>query len=46
MPRSPDPTRNRLIAAGERLFAERGVDNVSLREITRASGSRNVVALQ
>lgn len=46
MPRSPDPARNRLIAAGERLFAERGIDNVSLREISRESGSRNVVALQ
>jgi AcrR family transcriptional regulator len=46
MPRSPDLARARLIAAGERLFAERGIDNVSLREISRESGSRNVVALQ
>jgi AcrR family transcriptional regulator len=46
MPRSPDPARDRLIDAGARLFAERGIDSVSLREISRASGSRNVVALQ
>jgi AcrR family transcriptional regulator len=46
MPRSADHTRHRLIAAGEQLFAERGIDNVSLREISRTSGSRNVMALQ
>jgi AcrR family transcriptional regulator len=39
-------TRTRLIEAGERLFAERGIDAVSLREISRASGARNAVALQ
>ncbi|KUN57419.1 hypothetical protein AQJ46_47645 [Streptomyces canus] len=32
--------------AGVRLFAEHGIDNVSLREITRAAGARNSVALQ
>lgn len=46
MPPSPEPARRALIAAGERLFAERGIDNVSLREISRASGARNAVALQ
>ena len=46
MARSPDPTRTRLIQAGEQLFAARGIDNVSLREITRISGARNAVALQ
>src|SRR5581483_7009811 len=46
MPRSPDPARARLVSAGERLFAERGIDNVSLREISRESGARNVIALQ
>jgi AcrR family transcriptional regulator len=46
MARSPEPTRTKLIQAGERLFAEHGIDNVSLREITRAAGARNVVALQ
>jgi AcrR family transcriptional regulator len=39
-------TKARLVAAAERLFAERGVDGVSLREITRASGARNAVAAQ
>lgn len=46
MPQSPEPTRRRLIEAGERLLAERGIDNVSLREIMRAAGARNTVALQ
>jgi AcrR family transcriptional regulator len=46
MPRSAQDTRARLIEAGERLFAEHGIDAVSLREITRASGARNAVALQ
>lgn len=46
MARSSDPTRTRLIQAGEQLFAARGIDNVSLREITRNSGARNAVALQ
>lgn len=35
-----------LIAAAERLFAERGIDGVSLREITRAAQQRNTTALQ
>ena len=38
-------TRDKLVAAAERLFAERGVDNVSLREINRAAGQKNVAAL-
>lgn len=38
-------TREKLVAAAERLFAERGVDNVSLREINRAAGQKNVAAL-
>lgn len=46
MPPSPLPARTRLIAAGERLFAERGIDNVSLREVSRAAEARNVMALQ
>ena len=41
-----DGTRARLINAAERLFAERGIDGVSLREINRASGAKNAVAVQ
>lgn len=39
-------TRARLIGAAERLFASQGIDGVSLREINRASGARNSVAVQ
>jgi len=35
-----------MIVAAERLFAERGIDAVSLREITRESGARNAIAVQ
>jgi len=35
-----------LVTAAERLFAEQGVDVVSLREINQASGSRNAMAVQ
>lgn len=35
-----------LVATAERLFAERGVDAVSLREIAREAGARNVMAVQ
>lgn len=35
-----------LITAAERLFAERGIDGVSLREITREASQRNTTALQ
>jgi AcrR family transcriptional regulator len=41
-----DATRARLVQAAERLFAERGIDVVSLREINRASGARNAIAVQ
>jgi AcrR family transcriptional regulator len=44
--RSSEPTRDRILAAAEELFAVHGVDGVSLREITRASGTRNTVGLQ
>jgi AcrR family transcriptional regulator len=39
-------TKDRLIEAAERLFAEHGIDAVSLREINRASGARNAIAVQ
>lgn len=44
--RSPDATRDRLVDAAERLFAERGVTGVSLREIHREAGARNAIAVQ
>ncbi|NLV55729.1 MAG: helix-turn-helix transcriptional regulator [Acidimicrobiales bacterium] len=40
-----DSTRDRLLAAAAELFADRGVDAVSLREINRAAGARNASAL-
>ena len=46
VPRDPEETRARLIRAGERLFAEHGIEVVSLREITRSAGQRNATALQ
>lgn len=39
-------TRPKLVAAAEQLFAQRGVDAVSLREIARQAGTRNVMAVQ
>lgn len=39
-------TRAKLIAVAERLFAERGVEAVSLNEINRAAGQRNSNACQ
>lgn len=46
MARDAEPTRAALVAAAERLLAANGIDRVSLREINRASGARNTVALQ
>lgn len=46
MPRNADDTRAQLIRAAERLFAERGIDGVSLREINREADQRNASALQ
>jgi AcrR family transcriptional regulator len=34
-------TREHILLAGERLFAEQGFDNVSLRQINTAAGQRN-----
>jgi AcrR family transcriptional regulator len=41
-----DDTRDRLIDAAARLFAERGIGAVSLREINREAGAKNAVAVQ
>lgn len=38
-------TRRRILVAAERLYAERGLDGVSLREITEAAGQRNNAAV-
>ena len=46
MTRTAETTRARLIEAAEQLFAARGIDAVSLREINRASGARNAIAVQ
>ncbi|QDX80813.1 hypothetical protein B9N43_05885 [Denitratisoma sp. DHT3] len=39
-------TRAKLIAVAERLFAERGVDGVTLNEIGKAAGQRNAAVCQ
>jgi len=41
-----ESTRDRLIDAAEMLFAEHGIGQVSLREINRAAGAKNAVAVQ
>jgi AcrR family transcriptional regulator len=46
MPPNPGATRQRLVDAAETLFAERGIDGVSLREVNAAAGQRNATALQ
>jgi len=40
-----DNTRDKLLDAAARLFAERGIDNVSLAEIVPCAGQRNSSAL-
>ena len=40
-----DKTRRALVSTATRLFAERGLDGVSLAEINRAAGQRNATAL-
>jgi AcrR family transcriptional regulator len=41
-----DKTREHLLDVAERLFAERGVAGVSLREVRLAAGARNTAAMQ
>lgn len=43
---NPESTKQRLISAAETLFAERGIEGVSLREINAAAGQKNSTALQ
>ena len=45
MGRDATVTRERLLRAGERLFAEEGVDAVRVREINQHAGQRNSSAL-
>ncbi len=42
---SKAPTRDRIKAAACRLFCERGVDEVSIRDILTAAGQRNIGAV-
>lgn len=46
MPTRSRNVRQRLIETATRLFAEQGVDNVSLREILKAAGVRHATAVQ
>lgn len=39
-------TKEALLGAAERLYAQRGLDAVSMREITREAGQKNSTALQ
>ncbi|HEX4490040.1 MAG TPA: TetR family transcriptional regulator [Acidimicrobiia bacterium] len=41
-----DKTRDHLLDTAERLFAQRGIAGVSLREVRIASGARNTAAIQ
>ncbi|HEY6530749.1 MAG TPA: TetR family transcriptional regulator [Acidimicrobiales bacterium] len=41
-----EATRERIIVAAERLFAEQGIDAVPLRDIGLAAGQKNSVAVQ
>jgi AcrR family transcriptional regulator len=43
--REPSSTRELLLDAAARLFAERGIDNVPIAEIVRTAGQRNASAV-
>src|SRR5215218_3598251 len=46
MARSSEPARAALIEHAERLFAERGIEAVSLRDVSASAGQRNHSAAQ
>lgn len=46
MARSSEPAREQIVAAAEQLFAERGIEGPTLREIGAAAGQRNNSAVQ
>jgi AcrR family transcriptional regulator len=46
MPRPSEPARALLIETAERLFAERGIEAVSLRDVSKEAGQRNHSAAQ
>ena len=46
MTKRGDETREHLLDVAERLYGERGIAGVSLREIRTAAGSRNTAAVQ
>ncbi len=46
MPRSPEPARQKILDAALRLFSQRGVAAISLREIRIEADQRNAGALQ
>lgn len=43
--RAGDATKQRLLEAGEHLFARKGIDGVTIRELIRRAGQRNESAL-
>lgn len=43
---SPEDTRERLIRAGEHLFARKGLDDVTSQELTKLAGQRNASVIQ
>jgi AcrR family transcriptional regulator len=46
MPAIPPSTKEQIVLAGERLFAQHGIDGISLRQIGTAAGAGNNSAVQ